>query len=420
LTAGRYYQRDRAVARFYAIFGALFVALWLVLEIRHAFHGAEMSQGPIGLLEGDAYGLAALALGLLESWVVRLRHKRQAGAIGPLTQDLQSASSSISIIALAIAVWMLGICYNPLWAPIEWSTEAPLSAVLAIAAHLIAATAAYGLARLHAPASSPRNASVLAALLFVLTAGFLVIRFLHHGAAMNASESLIGLEGLWYALWPMTFMTFCSWALTRHFVSAVAGSIVHTARQIVAVSIWLALGFMMFGLCILFAPWWGLHPAQATSAGAALLGLGVYLLGGWLAAVSMRLPIAKEYALYVEVAALACVLDLFAATTLIVRRLFRGADMAPALREAGLETWTYSAVWALFSAIVLWTGTAKQSPILRWAGLGLLLATTAKVFLIDMARLDGVIRAASFLGLGGILVLVALAVRKNSQRDTAN
>ncbi|HVK80152.1 MAG TPA: DUF2339 domain-containing protein, partial [Verrucomicrobiae bacterium] len=162
------------------------------------------------------------------------------------------------------------------------------------------------------------------------------------------------------------------------------------------------------------------YPAQADSNVAALIGLGAYLIGAWLAAISTRFPIAKELGLYVQFGTLACVLQLFVATTLIVRRLFRGEQMAPALQEASLETWTYSAVWAIFSAIVLWTGTATRNALLRWTGLALFLVTTAKVFLIDMARLDGVIRAASFLGLGGVLVLVALAVRANSQRNAKN
>ena len=417
LTAGRYYTRDRGIARAYAIVGAVFVAICLVLEIRYGFHGIAMSSAPIGLLEGNAYGLSAMALGLLESWVARVRERRQGASVGPLTHDLQAASSSISIVALMIGIWMMAACYNPFWGLVE--TEAPnvFAAIASIGAHLVAALMAYGFARLHGPHSATRNFAVFAAFIFVLIAGFLTIRFAHHGTAMDAREMLIGTEGLWLALWPMALATFSAWTLTRLFVSAVSGSIAHAARQFVDVSIWLALGFIVFGLCVLFPPWWGLYPAQADTTSAALVGLGVYLLGAWLAAISTRFPIAKELALYVQFGTLASVLQLFVASTLTVRRIFRGADMAPAFRDASLETWTYSAVWALFSAIVLWTGTATRNAMLRWTGLALFLVTTAKVFLIDMARLDGVIRAASFLGLGGVLVLVALAVRANGQRN---
>ena len=420
LTAGRYYTRDRAIARFYAIVGAVFVAIWLVLAIRYGFHGAAMSGPPIGLLEDNAYGLAALAIGLIESWVSRVREQRQGVSVGPLTHDLKAASASISIAALVVAVWMMAACYNPFWGVVESRVPDLFTAIASIGAHLVAALMTYGFARLHGPHSATRNFAVFAGFVFVLIAGFLGIRFAHHGIAMDAREMLIGTEGLWHALWPMLFATFSAWMLTRLFVSAVSGSIAHAARQFVGVSIWLALGFMVFGLCVLFAPWWGVYPAQADSNVAALIGLGAYLIGAWLAAISTRFPIAKELGLYVQFGTLACVLQLFVATTLIVRRLFRGEQMAPALQEASLETWTYSAVWAIFSAIVLWTGTATRNALLRWTGLALFLVTTAKVFLIDMARLDGVIRAASFLGLGGVLVLVALAVRANSQRNAKN
>lgn len=110
----------------------------------------------------------------------------------------------------------------------------------------------------------------------------------------------------------------------------------------------------------------------------------------------------QETQCLVTVATLSCIFHILAALTLIVRRLYRGADMGAASGEASLETWTYSAVWAQFSAMVLWLGATRRSVVLRWTGLGLLLATSAKVFLGDMARLDGVIRAASFLGLGGV------------------
>jgi uncharacterized membrane protein len=50
--------------------------------------------------------------------------------------------------------------------------------------------------------------------------------------------------------------------------------------------------------------------------------------------------------------------------------------------------------------------------MLRGLGLTLLLATTAKVFLFDMARLEGVVRAASFLALGIVLLAAAVAARR--------
>ena len=42
----------------------------------------------------------------------------------------------------------------------------------------------------------------------------------------------------------------------------------------------------------------------------------------------------------------------------------------------------------------------------------MLLATTAKVFLFDLGHLEGVVRAVSFLALGLVLVVGAMAARR--------
>jgi uncharacterized membrane protein len=57
-------------------------------------------------------------------------------------------------------------------------------------------------------------------------------------------------------------------------------------------------------------------------------------------------------------------------------------------------------------------GVRRSDIALRWTGLCLLLFTTAKVLLFDMARLDGMVRAASFLALGALLIIGALAARR--------
>jgi uncharacterized membrane protein len=57
---------------------------------------------------------------------------------------------------------------------------------------------------------------------------------------------------------------------------------------------------------------------------------------------------------------------------------------------------------------------ARREVDLRWAGLAVLLLTTAKVFLFDMAQLEGVVRAASFLAVGGLLLAAAVIARRLS------
>ena len=68
------------------------------------------------------------------------------------------------------------------------------------------------------------------------------------------------------------------------------------------------------------------------------------------------------------------------------------------------ELYTYSITWLLCAAPVLILGLIRDQQILRRAGLGLVLLTVVKVFVVDMADLDGLYRVISFLGLGFSLV----------------
>jgi uncharacterized membrane protein len=61
VAANRLYTRQLALARIYAAAGAALVLLWLVLEIRHAFHNAAMAEPLIGLFESSCYSMAVLA-----------------------------------------------------------------------------------------------------------------------------------------------------------------------------------------------------------------------------------------------------------------------------------------------------------------------------------------------------------------------
>jgi uncharacterized membrane protein len=63
-----------------------------------------------------------------------------------------------------------------------------------------------------------------------------------------------------------------------------------------------------------------------------------------------------------------------------------------------------SAAWLMISAGLLFAGVRMPDKALRLAGLLLLTATILKVFLIDAAALEGVLRILSFLGLGIALI----------------
>jgi uncharacterized membrane protein len=76
------------------------------------------------------------------------------------------------------------------------------------------------------------------------------------------------------------------------------------------------------------------------------------------------------------------------------------------------ENWGYSAAMLGLAIVWLWRGLSVGSADLRRFGLALLTLTTLKVFLIDAAALEGVLRILSFMGLGAALIAIGWAYRK--------
>ncbi|MCY1705571.1 DUF2339 domain-containing protein [Pannonibacter sp. SL95] len=73
-----------------------------------------------------------------------------------------------------------------------------------------------------------------------------------------------------------------------------------------------------------------------------------------------------------------------------------------------LETYVYSIVWLLIGVALLGLGFLRASLLLRQISGVVIAAVVLKVFLIDMASLEGVMRALSFVGLG--LTLMGIGV----------
>ena len=92
-----------------------------------------------------------------------------------------------------------------------------------------------------------------------------------------------------------------------------------------------------------------------------------------------------------------------AAVMVTVRQAVHGSDIAtPPFTET--ETYLYSAGLLVLAIAWLARGIQTTNALLRIAGLLLLTIVTFKVFLVDAAQLDGVLRILSFLGLGIALI----------------
>ena len=106
---------------------------------------------------------------------------------------------------------------------------------------------------------------------------------------------------------------------------------------------------------------------------------------------------------YRTVAAVTAVVLALTYLSLEVARVYQGPRLSVA-PISNAEGYTYSAVWLAFGVVLLIVGIWLRSQPVRLCSAAVVLATVAKVFLIDMAGLTGVWRALSFIGLGLVLV----------------
>jgi uncharacterized membrane protein len=102
----------------------------------------------------------------------------------------------------------------------------------------------------------------------------------------------------------------------------------------------------------------------------------------------------------------------FVYVSLEVRHLFDPGFERAGFGATGLELYTYSIVWLIFGVALLAMGFLRGAAALRHAGMALVCVVVAKVFLIDMAGLQGLLRVFSFLGLGAALVGLGYAYRR--------
>ncbi|BCH25887.1 DUF2339 domain-containing protein [Mesorhizobium sp. L-8-3] len=111
---------------------------------------------------------------------------------------------------------------------------------------------------------------------------------------------------------------------------------------------------------------------------------------------------------YVAMLAVVAAMLGFAYATLSVRRLFHGEFIGLWKGFTQLETYSYSALWLAMGVVLLAAGVRLGSQALRIASAGLVVIAVAKVFLLDMSELEGVLRALSFIGLGAVLIGIGL------------
>ncbi|WP_010545083.1 DUF2339 domain-containing protein [Sphingomonas elodea] len=307
----------------------------------------------------------ALALGALALWARRCRAPRLfALPVLPLATALIAAAPQLAALADAIGTSLAG-------AHLPFTRLPPLADLLRTLALPVAVALAV-LADPHGFGRFRRGAATLAGtagvlLLYTLAKQLLAIttpeRFLAWGFAERAALTQMVLGA--------------GWALLR------AGRLPLLGRALLL----LGLGRLAwFDLLIL-------NPAIEAQAAGPLFALHLALTAFW----CWTLPRLRVPAALLSIAAL-----LAAARWLTHGTLLTGP-------VGSFENGGYSAALLVLALFWLWRGIAGGAHYLRLAGLGLLTIATFKVFLIDAAALDGLLRILSFLGLGVALIAIGWA-----------
>lgn len=418
LTSNRLYLRQRMPARIYAVAGSVLALMWVLLELRRAFHGDAMSAGGVGVFEGACYGLAFLGAALGVAFAARFRAVRYTG---PFTEDLHRSMRACAWGGIAISAIILLMTRHPWWGAHDWSASDALATGLAVLAQAVAVAMALVLGRLLSVSRDvepTRFAAASAALVFAWSFGHSAIRWGLHLGAMDDGGPLIGVEGYAHALWPLAFVLLGSAITMRTPGRDTVRPYLYDLQALWAAMVWPALVFAALGALLLFNPWWGVTPATVSTWLNASFAIAGLLAAALLSFAAPRVPHIRAADWFARVATIAMVAHLFVAATLLVRAGFHGGAIAYSPAPDGAEMWAYSAVWALFGATALTIGMLRDNAVLRWCGLAILFATAAKVVIFDTARLSGIIRVASVLGVALVVTLTALAMRRFGRRPT--
>ena len=111
---------------------------------------------------------------------------------------------------------------------------------------------------------------------------------------------------------------------------------------------------------------------------------------------------------------------LFTYFSLMLRHYFQGETVDLRQSTSDLEFWLYSPLWLILGAVILAIGLRLNSQPVRLASALLIGLTVFKVFMLDMAELEGLLRAASFIGLGLSLIIIGRFYQRILTRHSNN
>jgi uncharacterized membrane protein len=144
--------------------------------------------------------------------------------------------------------------------------------------------------------------------------------------------------------------------------------------------------------------------------------LFLYALPALLAAVLAWQGRRMDHPVLARAAGSGALLFAFLTITLQVRQAFHGTLLEHG-ETTNAEMYTYSLVWVLFATTLLVAGVITRGAVLRFGSAAVMLLAVGKVFLVDTAHLEGLLRVFSLLGLGASLMLLAFLYQRFVFRD---
>ncbi|MFZ1737748.1 DUF2339 domain-containing protein [Sphingorhabdus sp.] len=150
-----------------------------------------------------------------------------------------------------------------------------------------------------------------------------------------------------------------------------------------------------------------LGPIPVANLGTIHLGLTAF----WLWQMARSRVVASAHGQLPKLSEIASLVMMALTALVTVRQLAHGNLISGGGIETG-ENYLYSAALLILSIIWMTIGIRLGLAVLRLAGLALLTVVTLKVFLIDAAALEGVLRILSFMGLGIALIGIGWAYGK--------
>jgi len=370
----------------------LFSAFLVFFEIRHAMNGGDPYASGSGLVEQALLAVSSFGFAIV---LTRLDASRR-------NVVFRYASLGAGMLGMALAALGLALRYNPLLdgEPVEGGVILNTLVLGYLIPALVAGALAF-FARTVRPLWYWGGAGALGGVLMLLYAA-LQARLFFHGPFIGFEEGAGVAElGVDACLCLVLAIGLLLRAESTKAELIMRGSMAFAA---------LAGAIGVIGLAGLANP---LVTDAPIGGGAAFNALIVgYALPALLTLALARRARRDPTPLYAPAASFATIAWLFAYASLEVRRVFQGPSI-------GLERWTsdsewyaYSAVWLTLGLALLAYGVWRGSREARFASAFFVVVTTAKVFLCDLAGLEGILRAVSFIGLGVALIGIGLVYQK--------